>query len=125
MPRKKRLEGLGPPPFVKVFDHPDPPRLKAFERVLFEFARPKTVVLTTPNREYNVTWEALPAGPFRPPHHPFEWTRQEVPGGAQAVAGRLGYTVRFLPVGPEHPDFGPPTQMAVFHREEGDHGRLP
>ena len=48
-----------------------------FERVLFEFARPGTVVLTTPNREFNVTWETLPAGKFRHPDHRFEWTRRE------------------------------------------------
>jgi hypothetical protein len=33
--------------------------------------------------------------------------------------------VRFLPVGPEHPEFGPPTQMGVFHRKEDAHGRFP
>jgi len=29
----------------------DPPRLSAFERVVFEFAKPKTVIITTPNIE--------------------------------------------------------------------------
>jgi len=114
MYRDKRLEGFDAAAVVEVVEHLDPPRLSAFERVLFEFARPRTVVLTTPNREYNVTWETLPAGRFRHPDHRFEWTRQEFQGWAQAVAGRFGYIVRFLPVGPEHSEFGPPTQMAVF-----------
>ena len=35
---------------------------------------------------------------------------------AEGVAGRFGYSVRFLPVGPEHPEYGPPTQMGVFTR---------
>src|SRR5713226_7506540 len=99
--------------------------LSPFERVLFEFARPKTVVLTTPNREYNVTWETLPAGKFRHPDHRFEWTRQEFQSWASDLAGRFGYNVRFLPVGPEHIEFGPPTQMAVFQRKEAAHGRIP
>src|SRR3954454_15669429 len=102
MYRDKRLEGFDAAAVVEVVEHLDPPRLSAFERVLFEFARPRTVVLTTPNREYNVTWEALPAGQFRHPDHRFEWDRQEFQGWAQAVAGRFGYTVRLLPVGPEH-----------------------
>jgi hypothetical protein len=89
----------------------------AFERVLFEFARPRTIVLTTPNREYNVTWETLPAGKFRHPDHRFEWTRQEFHMWATKVAERFGYSVRFLPVGAEHPDYGPPTQMGVFDRK--------
>jgi 3' terminal RNA ribose 2'-O-methyltransferase Hen1 len=116
MYRDKRLEGFDAAAVVEVVEHLDPPRLVAFERVVFEFAKPRTVVLTTPNREYNVTWEKLPAGQFRHADHRFEWTRQEFRDWAEAIAGRFGYAVRFLPVGPEHLSLGPPTQMAVFAR---------
>lgn len=112
--RDKRLDGFDAAAVVEVVEHLDPPRLSAFERVLFEFARPKTVVLTTPNREYNVTWEALPAGQFRHPDHRFEWTRQEFQEWAQRIGERFGYAVRFLPIGPEHVALGPATQMAYF-----------
>lgn len=115
--RDKRLGGFDAAAVVEVVEHLDPPRLRAFERVLFEFARPGTVVLTTPNREFNVTWETLPAGRFRHADHRFEWTRQEFRDWATGVATRFGYAVRFLPVGPEPPEYGPPTQMAVFTRE--------
>jgi hypothetical protein len=103
---------------VEVVEHLDPPRLAAFERVLWEFARPRTVVLTTPNAEYNVRWESLPAGRFRHKDHRFEWSRAEFRAWAGRVADRFGYAVRYLPVGPEDPAVGPPTQMAVFEREE-------
>ena len=76
----------------------------------------RPVVVTTPNAEYNVRWETLPAGEFRHPDHRFEWTRARVRGWADGVAARHGYAVRFLPVGPEDPEVGPPTQMAVFER---------
>jgi len=122
MYRDKRLEGFDAAAVVEVIEHLDPPRLSAFERVLFEFAKPRSVVLTTPNQEYNVTWETLPAGQFRHPDHRFEWTRQEFQGWAQGIAERFGYAVRFVSVGPEHPELGSPTQMGVFHREEGAHG---
>jgi 3' terminal RNA ribose 2'-O-methyltransferase Hen1 len=122
MYRDKRLEGFDTAAVVEVVEHLDPPRLSAFERVLFEFARPRTVVLTTPNREYNVTWETLPAGQFRHPDHRFEWTRQAFQGWAQAVAGRFGYVVQFLAVGAEHEKLGPPTQMGVFQRNSADRG---
>jgi 3' terminal RNA ribose 2'-O-methyltransferase Hen1 len=72
MYRDKRLEGFDAAAVVEVVEHLDPPRLSAFERVLFEFARPRTVVLTTPNRDYNVVWETLPAGQFRHADHRFE-----------------------------------------------------
>jgi 3' terminal RNA ribose 2'-O-methyltransferase Hen1 len=114
MYRDRRLDGFDAAAVVEVVEHLDPPRLRAFERVLFEFARPGTVVLTTPNREFNVTWETLPAGQFRHADHRFEWTRPEFQDWAVRVASRFGYSVRFLPVGPEHPEYGPPTQMAVF-----------
>ena len=117
MYRDKRLEGFDAAAVVEVVEHLDPPRLSAFERVLFEFARPRMVVLTTPNREYNVKWETLAAGRLRHPDHRFEWTRQEFQDWANGIAGRFGYTVRFVAVGPEHDKLGPPTQMGVFQRD--------
>ena len=65
--RDTRLGGFDAAAVVDVIEHLHPPRLAAFERVLFECAKPKTVVITTPNREYNVKWETLPAGKFRQP----------------------------------------------------------
>ncbi|HET8631301.1 MAG TPA: 3' terminal RNA ribose 2'-O-methyltransferase Hen1 [Thermomicrobiales bacterium] len=112
--RDARLAGFDAAAVVEVIEHLDPPRLAAFERALFEFARPGTVVLTTPNAEYNATWESLPAGRFRHRDHRFEWTRAEFRAWADAVAARHGCAVRYLPVGPEDPALGPPTQMAVF-----------
>jgi 3' terminal RNA ribose 2'-O-methyltransferase Hen1 len=114
--RDKRLEGFDAASVVEVIEHLDPPRLAAFERVLFEFARPRTIVLTTPNREYNVVWETLAAGRMRHADHRFEWTRTEFHEWAATVAGRFGYAVRFLPIGPNHETLGSPTQMAVFDR---------
>jgi 3' terminal RNA ribose 2'-O-methyltransferase Hen1 len=112
--RDRRLEGFDAATVVEVIEHLDPSRLAAFERVLFEFAKPKAVVLTTPNAEYNVVWESLPAGTMRHKDHRFEWTRDQFTAWAQNVAYRFGYTVRFLPIGPEHPEHGPPSQMGVF-----------
>ena len=57
--RDKRLAGYDAATVVEVIEHQDPPRLAAFERVLFEFARPQTTVVTTPNVEYNVKFETL------------------------------------------------------------------
>lgn len=73
-------------------------------------------MLTTPNREYNVRFETLPAGQFRHKDHRFEWTRAEFRGWATSIAEQHGYTVRFLPVGPYDPEVGSPTQMGIFAR---------
>ena len=99
-----------------MIEHLDPHRLSSFERVLFESAKPRVVVLTTPNAEYNVKFETLPAGKLRHKDHRFEWTRQEFQQWAMGVAERFGYSVRFLPVGSEDAAVGAPTQMAIFTR---------
>ncbi len=112
--RDDRLAGFDAAAVVEVVEHLDPSRLSAFERCIFEFARPGTVVVTTPNREYNVMWETLPAGALRHRDHRFEWTREEFRVWAERVANEHGYGVRFLPVGPVDDDVGAPTQMAVF-----------
>lgn len=114
MYRDKRLSGYDAAAVVEVIEHLDPPRLAAFERVLFECARPQAIVLTTPNAEYNVKWETLPAGKFRHKDHRFEWTREQFQSWAAQVAERFGYQVRFFPVGSEDPAVGAPTQMAIF-----------
>ncbi len=100
-----------------MIEHLDPPRLAALERVVFEHAKPGTLVLTTPNAEYNAKWERLPAGRFRHRDHRFEWTRAELKEWGDRMAARHGYGVRYLPVGPVDPEAGAPTQMAVFTRE--------
>jgi 3' terminal RNA ribose 2'-O-methyltransferase Hen1 len=114
MYRDARFAGFDAAAVVEVIEHLDPPRLAAFERVLFEFARPRAIVITTPNREYNSQWETLPAGKFRHADHRFEWSRAEFHAWAERIAARFGYAVRFLPIGPIHEQLGPPTQMGVF-----------
>ncbi len=115
--RDHRLEGFDAAAVVEVIEHLDQPRLASLERSVFEFARPKTVVLTTPNQEYNVMWETLTAGEFRHSDHRFEWTRQEFQVWAQRIAEQHDYSVRFQPVGPEDEHVGSPTQMGVFKRD--------
>jgi 3' terminal RNA ribose 2'-O-methyltransferase Hen1 len=112
--RDRRLEGFDAAAVCEVIEHLDPPRLEAFARTVFEHARPGLVVLTTPNAEYNVKFEGLAAGAFRHGDHRFEWTRAEFQAWAGALASRFGYRVEFLPIGPEDPQLGAPTQMGVF-----------
>lgn len=113
-----RLKGYDAAVLSEVVEHLDLPRLPALEYSVFGYARPRTVLVTTPNVEYNVRWETLPAGHVRHGDHRFEWTREEFRTWAASVAERHGYDVEFVAVGPDDPEVGPPTQMAVFHRDE-------
>ncbi|WKU47513.1 3' terminal RNA ribose 2'-O-methyltransferase Hen1 [Streptomyces sp. VNUA116] len=114
----RRLAGYDAAVLSEVIEHLDLPRLPALEHAVFGAARPATVVVTTPNAEYNVRWETLPAGHVRHADHRFEWTREEFRTWAAEVAERYGYEVVFAPVGPDDPEVGPPTQLGVFTRRE-------
>ncbi|MFI6703590.1 3' terminal RNA ribose 2'-O-methyltransferase Hen1 [Streptomyces sp. NPDC050509] len=110
----KRIAGYDAAVLSEVVEHVDPPRLPALEYAVFAAARPRTVIVTTPNAEYNVRWETLPAGHVRHSDHRFEWTRAEFRAWAEEVGRRHGYGVSYVPVGNDDPEVGPPTQMAVF-----------
>ncbi|MFW5899405.1 MAG: methyltransferase domain-containing protein, partial [Jiangellaceae bacterium] len=118
--RDQRLAGFDAAVLMEVIEHVDPTRLPALEDAVFAAARPGVVVVTTPNAEHNVRLGGLPSGRFRHPDHRFEWTRDQFRDWAQRLAERTGYRVRFLPVGTDDPDVGPPTQLAVFDRTDGD-----
>ncbi len=114
--RDDRLAGLDAAVLMEVIEHLDAERLPALERAVFGFAKPATILVTTPNAEYNPHFATLEPGALRHRDHRFEWTRAEFGAWAKNAARNHGYQVRFLPVGPEHPDAGPPTQLAVFEQ---------
>jgi 3' terminal RNA ribose 2'-O-methyltransferase Hen1 len=101
----------------EVIEHVDPPRLPALAATVFGAAKPTHVLVTTPNVEYNVRWETLPAGKTRHPDHRFEWTRAELTAWATEVCATYGYQVRHVPIGEVDLEVGAPTQMAVFTRK--------
>lgn len=114
--RDERLAGYDAAVLMEVIEHLDEGRLPALEQAVFGSAAPGTVVVTTPNVEYNVRFDSLPAGHVRHRDHRFEWSREAFAEWAERVATRYAYEVSYLPVGPEDPEVGPPTQMAVFTR---------
>ncbi|WP_026118757.1 3' terminal RNA ribose 2'-O-methyltransferase Hen1 [Nocardiopsis salina] len=114
--RDPRFRGHDAAVLMEVIEHLDPSRLPAVEEVVFGDAAPRLAVVTTPNAEYNTHYEGLAEGAFRHSDHRFEWTRAEFGAWSDRVAQTYGYTVRRLPVGPDHPDTGAPTQLAAFTR---------
>lgn len=113
------LAGYDAAVLMEVIEHIDESRLGALEHAVFRAAKPGTVIVTTPNAEYNVRFESLPAGRFRHSDHRFEWNRARFSEWAHNTAEAHGYDVRLLPVGDVDPEVGSPTQLAVFTRKEG------
>jgi 3' terminal RNA ribose 2'-O-methyltransferase Hen1 len=114
--RDTRLEGFDAAVLMEVIEHVDPSRLGALERAVFGHARPLTVVVTTPNVEHNVRFEGMQPGTMRHRDHRFEWTRPQFRSWAEHVCSAHGYDVRYVGVGTDDPEVGPPTQLAVFSR---------
>jgi 3' terminal RNA ribose 2'-O-methyltransferase Hen1 len=116
--KDKRFSGFDAALVIEVIEHLDPPRLAAFEKVLFKHAKPETIIITTPNRDYNAVWESLAEGAMRHGDHRFEWTRDEFKTWADRLAEQYQYCVAYVSIGPESKTLGSPTQMGVFKRED-------
>lgn len=114
--RDKRFEGYDCACVIEVIEHLDPLRIPALERVVFEFASPRTVVLTTPNREYNDHYGKMRDNGLRHDDHRFEWTREEFRAWTAHVCEKFGYTCVISGIGEEDPQHGTPTQMGVFSK---------
>lgn len=112
--RDKRFSGFDCACIVEVIEHIEPMRIAAFERVVFEFAAPRTVVLTTPNKEYNVNYENMKENALRHGDHRFEWTRAEFKAWADHVCEQYGYHCEISGIGEHNEATGTPTQMGVF-----------
>lgn len=112
--RDTRLRGFGAAVLMEVIEHVDEDRLPALERSVFGDAAPESVIVTTPNVEYNTHYDNLDG--HRHDDHRFEWTRAEFAAWTDRVAATFGYTVEIRPVGDPHPDTGAPTQLAFFRK---------
>jgi len=116
--RDQRLAGFDAAALVEVIEHLDPPRLRAMEQVVFAHARPQRVIITTPNREYNVHWAKAGAEErLRHGDHRFEWTRAECQAWAERVASAYGYLATWQELGdgdPNRPEIGSPSQLVIF-----------
>jgi 3' terminal RNA ribose 2'-O-methyltransferase Hen1 len=109
------LAGFDAAVLVETIEHVEPARLSALDHAVFKTLRPETVVVTTPNREFNALW-GRDDRQRRHPDHRFEWTRAEFRAWATGVAARRGYAAELHHVGPPHPRLGSSSQMAVFAR---------
>jgi SAM-dependent methyltransferase len=72
---------------LETIEHIEPRSLSQAERAVFEGWRARTVIITTPNVEYNPLY-GLPAGTLRHPDHRFEWGRAKFRAWAAGVALR-------------------------------------
>lgn len=112
--KDKRIAGFEGAALVEVIEHLDEPRLTSLEKVVFEFARPQFLVVTTPNAEYNIKFANHEEGKMRHADHRFEWTRKQFEDWGNSITNRYKYDVRFKPIGEADDEVGALSQMAAF-----------
>lgn len=115
--RDQAIRGFDAVVLMEVIEHLDLERLPALETSVFAHARPRVVVVTTPNADYNPLYEGIAAGAMRHSDHRFEWGTAGFTAWAQRVGRQFGYAAELRPVGEVHADLGPATQLALFCRD--------
>ncbi|RKO88535.1 hypothetical protein BDK51DRAFT_12385, partial [Blyttiomyces helicus] len=120
-----RLLGFDAISCVEVVEHLDPPVLAAFPAATLGGYRPRLMIVTTPNAEFNVNFPNLnygtPEATLRNWDHRFEWTRKEFEDWANAAAVSHNYSVEFTGIGlitgsGSDLSHGHCTQVAIFTR---------
>ena len=119
-----RLKNVDAVTAIELIEHLYPETLAAFPRIVFEHMKPKLVVITTPNRDFNVLFPNF-EGPFRHWDHKFEFTREEFYKWANTITENYPeYSVTFDGVGEQplnieyHESLGFCSQIAIFMRKD-------
>lgn len=116
-----RFQGLDAITSIEMIEHLPAKQLEAFPETVFGFFRPRMLILTTPNREFNVFFPQLrDSGKFRNYDHKFEWTRLEFQSWCHQICSKFKYKVTFdgvgLPPSSLYGDVGHCSQIAIFER---------
>ncbi|CAN8325440.1 unnamed protein product [Cochlearia groenlandica] len=121
---------------LEVIEHMEEDQASEFGEKVLSLFRPKLLIVSTPNYEYNtILQQSTPVAQeenhtedkpestqlpkFRNHDHKFEWTREQFNNWASKLAQRYNYSVEFSGVGGSgdvEPGFA--SQIAVFKREE-------
>lgn len=102
---------------VEVIEHIELDRLDTFEKIVFDYLQLKTIIISTPNAEYNAVYEFLEDGNYRHDDHRFEWTRAEFKQWCNSIAETYNYEYIISFIGDENEEHGTPSQMAIFNKK--------
>ena len=114
MYKDERLSGMDAAALVEVIEHIEEEKLPLLEGIVFGEINPKTVIITTPNCEYNILYEGLENGKMRHNDHRFEWNRTQFKAWAEKLASEYQYTFQIKPIGEVDETHGASSQMVIF-----------
>lgn len=111
------LAGFDCAVLIETIEHIDPGRLSKVENALFKRLRPRIVVITTPNSEFNALL-GVPSHRMRHPDHRFEWDRAQFRRWCKRAAKAGQYSVKYQDVAGYHPELGGASQLASFFLDD-------
>ncbi|WP_427137686.1 3' terminal RNA ribose 2'-O-methyltransferase Hen1 [Psychrobacillus psychrodurans] len=100
----------------EVIEHIDEERLPKAMDLILEQYYPSSIIITTPNKEYNHVYEMTES--LRHNDHRFEWSREEFKEWCLRMNHSERYVLTFEGIGNEDETYGFPTQMCTFTRKE-------
>ncbi|WP_019913351.1 3' terminal RNA ribose 2'-O-methyltransferase Hen1 [Paenibacillus sp. HW567] len=101
----------------EVIEHIDEYRLGRVMDTIFHEYAPGTLIITTPNKEYNAVYE-LDQEEMRHGDHRFEWSREAFAVWCSRWTSAYKYSVQLSGIGEFTQEYGYPTQMAIFTKED-------
>lgn len=101
----------------EVIEHIDEYRLGRVMDTIFHEYAPGTLIITTPNKEYNAVYE-MDQEEMRHGDHRFEWDREAFAVWCSRWTSAYKYSVQLSGIGELAQEYGYPTQMAIFSKED-------
>ncbi|MBW4084382.1 3' terminal RNA ribose 2'-O-methyltransferase Hen1 [Paenibacillus sp. S150] len=101
----------------EVIEHIDERRLNRVMETIFHEYAPGTLIITTPNKEYNALYQ-MEHEKLRHRDHRFEWDREAFGAWCSCWTSAYNYSVRLSGIGEFAQEYGYPTQMAIFTKED-------
>jgi hypothetical protein len=106
---------------IEVIEHLHQHDLYNLVEHVFGQIRPRLVIVTTPNADFNVLFSTMINGQFRHSDHKFEFTRKEFSSWSEQITRNFNYQVEYHGVGDaplyaQDRQIGPCTQIAIFKR---------
>ena len=112
--RDDRLKNYDAAILCEVIEHFDRCWIDTIMDNILGYIRPNLLILTTPNRDYNITFPTLEAEYLRHSDHRFEFSTLEFTEWCYNIASIHSYTFEYATIGKSRENIGAPTLMGVF-----------
>lgn len=113
--KDKRISNYDALVLSEVIEHFELERMVLVMKNIFEHAKPRLFIMTTPNKAYNIEY-LLKYDEIRHPDHRHEFNEEEFTSFCQKFASQYNYELEMSSIGEKLPELGAPTLMGIFKK---------